>query len=91
LVIKDYTQKIAPIYCHICRVNREAENWQRVINPQTLCYLKEIKLKIEQKTQQWVTIMQSRFTDKNKSQKNIILTHQQDKSLSDTSTLTHHA
>jgi len=39
------------------------------IEPQTFCYLKEIKLKvmkIQQKTQQWVTITQFRFTDKNR-------------------------
>jgi len=49
---------------------QEAKNQQAdrfTIEPQTFCYLKEIKLKtmkIQQKTQQWVTNMQSRFTDK---------------------------
>jgi len=53
---------------------QEAENQQgdRVtIEPQTFCYLKEIELetelkitKIQLKAQQWVTIMQLRFTIK---------------------------
>jgi len=59
--------------CH--RVNQkwhEAENQQGdrlTIKPQTFCYLKEIKpktMKIQRKTQQWVTITQLRLTDKNR-------------------------
>jgi len=73
-VINNYSQKITLTCCHAYRVNRwqEAENRQgdRVtIEPQTFCHLKEIELKItkiQQKTQQWVTITRSRFTDKNK-------------------------
>jgi len=60
-VINNCSQKITPICCHAYRVNRswqEAENGQGdkvTIEPQTLCYLKEIELKImkiQQKTQQ---------------------------------------
>jgi len=48
---------------------KSARRQGNYIEPQTFCYLKEIELKITKiqlKTQQWVTIMRSRFTDKNK-------------------------
>ena len=49
--MSDYSRKIAPIFCHAYRVNREweeAENqWvnKLTIEPQTFCTLKEIELK----------------------------------------------
>jgi len=48
---------------------QEAENWQGDRVTKTFCYLKEIELKsmkIQQKTQLWVTNMQSRFIDKSR-------------------------
>ena len=85
-VISDYSRKITPICCHAYRVNRlreEAENrWvnRLTIKPQTFCGLKEIELKtrkIQQKSQQHITIMQSRLANK----KNDYLPHLPDKPL----------
>jgi len=62
-VYKDYSQKITPIIL-CCLTWQEAENRQSdklTIEPQTFCYLKEIKLnitKIQRKSQQWVTTTQ---------------------------------
>ena len=70
--MSDYSRKITPICCHAYRVNRvweEAENrWvnRLTIEPQTFCGLKEIELKtrkIQRKTQQCVTITQSRLAN----------------------------
>ena len=72
-VMSDYSRNITPICCHAYRVNRvweEAENrWvnRLTIEPQTLCGLKEIKLKtrkIQRKNQQGVTITQPRLANK---------------------------
>jgi len=62
-VLTGYSQKITPKCFHTYRVNclQEAKNWQEdrlTIKPQIFCYLKEIELKtmkIQGKTQQWVT------------------------------------
>ena len=68
--MSDYSLKIIPICCHAYRVNRvweEAENrWvnRLTIQPQTFCGLKGIELKtrkIQRKSQQHVTITQTRL------------------------------
>ena len=70
-VMSDYSRKITPICCHAYRVNRvweEAENWWvNRLTIETFCGLKEIELKtrkIQRKNQQYVTITQSRLTNK---------------------------
>ena len=74
-VMSDYSRNIAPICCHVYRVNRvweKAENrWANwlTIEPQTFCGLKEIERKtrkIQRKNQRCVTITQSRLTNKKK-------------------------
>ena len=70
--MSDYSRKITPICFYAYRVNRlwaEAENrWvnRLTIEPETFYGLKEIELKtrkIQRKTQQCVTITQSRLAN----------------------------
>ena len=61
-VMSDYSRKLTPICCHAYRVNRvreEAENlWvnRLTIEPQTICGLKEIKLKKQEDTTKKPTV-----------------------------------
>ena len=71
--MNNYSRQITPICCHTYRVNRvweEAEiKWVNRLTsePQTFSGLKEIELKtrkIQRKTQQCVTVTQSRLANK---------------------------
>jgi len=80
-VIKDYSWKITLLCRHTYRANclwQDAENWDYQI-----LYMKEIELKI-MKILAWVTIVQSKFTDKNRlltKNNTNMLSHPQDKPL----------